>query len=432
MFEGLIDRFQIIRRKVLGYGRITKSEMEIILKDIRITLLEADVNYKVVKDFINDLGKKCEELELSKTLKPGDIIIKAVFEELVLLLGKVPQRIEFKKDGYTIISLIGLQGTGKTTTAAKLALKYKKKNPLLVPADIKRPAAFEQLNLLAERVNIPVCPFQGDSAIRTVKKAKELALEQGYGLVIVDTAGRLHIDEELVQELIDINKAVSPDYQLLVADGMSGQDAVNQATVFKEKIDLNGAILTKMDGDAKGGAALSITRAANVPIFYVGTGEDLNGIEEFYPDRMAQRIMGMGDIASLVEKVKIVEDEIGQKKLRKKMMKGELNFEDFLTQLRAVKKLGPLSKLAAMIPGAKESDVDENEMKKIEAIINSMTKKERFNPEIINGSRKRRIAAGSGTQIRDINQLLKQFDYARDLLKKMGRGKIPKNFAFKM
>ncbi|MBA7671921.1 Signal recognition particle protein [subsurface metagenome] len=219
---------------------------------------------------------------------------------------------------------------------------------------------------------------------------------------------------------------------LLEADGMSGQDAVNQATAFKEKIDLDGAILTKMDGDARGGAALSITRAANVPIFYVGTGEDLNGIEEFYPDRMAQRIMGMGDIASLVEKVKVVEDEIGQKKLRKKMMKGELNFEDFLEQLRAVKKLGPLSKLAAMIPGAKESDVDENEMKKIEAIINSMTKKERFNPEIINGSRKRRIAAGSGTQIRDINQLLKQFNFARDLLKKMGKGKMPSNIPFKI
>jgi signal recognition particle subunit SRP54 len=340
-------------------------------------LLEADVNYKVVKDFINDLGKKCEKLELSKTLKPGDLIIKAVFEELVLLLGKIPQRIEFKKDGYTIISLIGLQGAGKTTTAAKLALKYKKKNPLLVPADIKRPAAFEQLNLLAKRVNIPICPFQGDSAVKTVRKAKDLALEQGYGLIIIDTAGRLHIDKDLVQELVDINNAVSPDYQLLVADGMSGQDAVNQATAFKDKIDLDGAILTKMDGDARGGAALSITRAANVPIFYVGIGEDLNGIEEFYPDRMAQRIMGMGDIASLVEKVKVVEDEIGQKKLRKKMMKGELNFEDFLGQLSVVKKLGPLSKLAAMIPGAKESDVDENEMKKIEAIINSMTKKDK-------------------------------------------------------
>lgn len=432
MFEGLIDRFQIIKRKVLGYGRITKSELEIILKDIRITLLEADVNYKVVKTFVNNLSKKCEGLELSKALKPGDLIIKAVYEELILLLGKTPQHIEFKKDGPLIISLIGLQGTGKTTTAAKLALKFKGKNPILVPADVKRPAAFEQLNLLAKSANIPICPLQDESAIITVEKAKDLAHEQSYGLIIIDTAGRLHIDEDLIKELIEINHAVNPDYRLLVADGMSGQDAVNQAVAFKEKIGLEGAILTKLDGDAKGGAALSITRAANVPIFYIGTGENLGGIEEFYPDRMAQRIMGMGDILSLVEKVKIVKDEIDEKRFRKKVIKGELNFEDFLEQLKAVKKLGPIAKLAAMIPGLKERDVDESELKKIESIINSMTKQERLKPDIISGSRKRRIAVGSGTTTRDVNQLLKQFYYARDLLKKMGRGKLPGKMPFKL
>jgi len=432
MLEGLIDRFQRIRRKILGYGRITKSELDIILKDIRITLLEADVNYKVVKGFIDDLRNKCEGLELSKSLKPGDIIVKALYEQLTLLLGETPQHIDFEKNDPLIISLIGLQGVGKTTVAAKLAVKHKGRNPLLVPADVKRPAAFEQLNQLAKRIDIPICPQERTSAITTVKRAKDLARTKGCRVVIIDTAGRLHIDEELVRELIEINKAIAPDYQLLVADGMSGQDAVNQAVAFKEKIGLDGAILTKMDGDARGGAALSITRAARVPIFYVGTGEDLGSLEEFHPDRMAQRIIGMGDIATLVERVKVVEHEIDQKRLRTKVMTGELNFEDFLEQLKAVQKLGPLKKLAAMIPGVKESDIDEDEMKKIESIIKSMTKNERSKPDIIDGSRKRRIAAGSGTTVRDVNQLLKQFRLARDMLKKMGSGKALKNTPFRM
>jgi len=432
MLEGLIDRFQKVRRKVLGYGRITPNELDSILKDIRITLLEADVDYKVVKRFITDLRNKCERLELSRSLKPGDLVIKAVYEELVLLLGKTPQRIAFRDDGPSIISLIGLHGVGKTTTAVKLALLYKGKKPLLVPADVKRPAAVQQLELLAESVHISVCPLQENSTISTVKKAKDLARSQNHNLLIIDTAGRLHIDEVLVQELIDVNDTINPDYRLLVADGMSGQDAVNQAALFKEKVGLEGAILTKMDGDARGGAALSITHAAAVPIFYIGTGEDLRGLEEFYPDRMAQRIMGMGDILSLVDRVKVVEHEIDQKRLHKKVVKGELNFADFLEQMKAIKKLGPISKLAAMIPGIKESDVNEAEMKKLEAIINSMTRKERTNPDIIDGSRKRRIAAGSGTTVRDVNQLLKQFYYARDLLKRMGKGTLSGKMPFKI
>lgn len=422
MFEGLIDRFQIIKRKVLSYGRITKTEIDTILKDIRINLLEADVHYQIVKEFVENLSKKAQGLELQKSLNPGDLVLKLVYEELVLLLGQTPHQIEFKQNRPTIISLIGLQGVGKTTTAAKLALRYKSRKPLLVPLDTKRPAAVEQLDQLAKRIGIPIYPLEKD-AILTAKRAKEFAHKESYGLMIIDTAGRLHIDEELISELNQIDKITEPDYRLLVADGMTGQDAVNQAKSFKEKVGLDGAILTKMDGDARGGAALSITRAADVPIYYIGTSESLEGIEEFYPARIAQRILGMGDIESLVEKVKTIEKDIDQQKLKKKMIKGELNLQDFMEQLKAVKRLGPLAKIAAMLPGVKETDLNENELKRIEAIISSMTKKERLNPEIIDGSRKKRIARGSGTTTTEVNQLLKQFYYARDLLKKMSKSR---------
>jgi signal recognition particle subunit SRP54 len=431
MFEGLIDRFQIVKRKILGYGRITSQELDSIFKEIRIALLEADVNYRVVKDFITGLGEKTQGLELSRSLKPGDLVIKAVYEELVELLGKTTRHIEFEKAGFTVISLIGLQGVGKTTTAAKLATKYRNRNPLLVPADTKRPAAVQQLEYLARRAKTPMIPLEKNSAVATVKKAKKLAGEKGYGVIIIDTAGRLHIDEPLIGEIREIHEALEPNLRLLVADGMSGQDAVNQARAFNEKIGLDGAILTKMDGDARGGAALSIVRVADVPIFFVGTSEKLDGLEDFHPDRMAQRILGMGDVMSLVEKVKTVEAEIDQEKIKKKMMKGELNLEDFLEQLGAVKKLGSLSKIAAMMPGVKESDVDEAQFKKMEAMINSMTRRERLHPEIIDGSRKRRIAAGSGTAVADVNRMLKEFFLARDMLKKYGKG-MPVKMPFKI
>ncbi|MBN2621579.1 signal recognition particle protein [candidate division WOR-3 bacterium] len=428
MFEGLIDRFSIIRRKVLGYGRITRSELDSILKDIRITLLEADVNYKVVKEFIEVLNDHCLKLELSRSLQPGDLIIKTVYEQLIVLLGQTPRLLIFKPNAITVISLLGLQGVGKTTTAAKIAVKYKGRKPLLVPADVKRPAAYEQLQSLGKRAGVAVFPLEGENARDVAKQAMKRAHADGHGLVIVDSAGRLHIDEMLVQELVGIHKVIDPDYRLLVADGMSGQDAVNQAISFKEKVGLEGAILTKMDGDARGGAALSISRAAGVPLFFVGTGEELPGIEEFHPDRMAQRILGMGDMASLVEKVRGLEIRVDEKKMRAKIEKGDLNFVDFLEQMKAVRKLGPLAKIAAMIPGVKETDVDEGELKKVEAMINSMTQQERLHPEIIDGSRKRRIAAGSGTSMQDINRLLKQFKMARNMLKQMGRkgkGKLP-------
>jgi signal recognition particle subunit SRP54 len=431
MLEGLIDRFQLVKRKILGYGRITDRELESIYKDIRISLLEADVNYKVVKEFIDELGAKTKSLELSKSLTPGDLVIRAVYEELVDLLGKTTHHIDLKKDGPTVISLIGLQGVGKTTTAAKLAAKYRGRKPLLVPADTKRPAAVEQLMQLAKRANIPAVPLDDGNAVKTVKQAKRLSEKEGHGVIIIDTAGRLHIDDALIAELIDIHSALKPDYRLLVADGMSGQDAVKQASEFKASIGLDGAILTKMDGDARGGAALSIARAADVPIYFVGTSEQIEGLEEFHPDRMAQRILGMGDVQSLVERVKTIETEIDQEKMRKKALKGDLNLEDFLEQMSAVKKLGPLSKIAAMVPGVKEGDVDEDQFKRMEAMINSMTRRERLHPDVIDGSRKRRIAAGSGSSVADVNRMLKEFFYARDMLKKFSKN-MPGKFPFKM
>jgi signal recognition particle subunit SRP54 len=424
MFEGLTDRFQIFRRKVLGYGRITKTEIDAILKDLRVTLLEADVHYQVVKEFIENVQKKALNQNLDKRLNPGELVMKIVFEELVELLGKTPRHVTFKNDGPTIISLLGLQGVGKTTTAAKLAYRFSNRKPLLVPADAKRPAAVDQLVQLGKRNNIPVFPLKDNNPILTAKLAKETAEKENYGLVIIDTAGRLHIDDELVDELIKINDVVKPDYKILVADGMTGQDAVNQARTFKEKVGLDGVILTKLDGDARGGAALSIARVSGVPLYYIGISENIDGLEEFYPDRIAQRILGMGDVVSLVEKVRTIESEIDRERLQKKIVKGDLNLEDFLEQMRAIKKLGPLSKLVGMLPGVKETDINEDEFKKIEAIINSMTRKERQHPEIIDGSRRRRIAMGSGTTVADVNQLLKQFFYAKDLLKKMSQGKL--------
>jgi signal recognition particle subunit SRP54 len=422
MFDTLIDTFGKLKRKILGYGRITGSELDAILKDIRVTLLEADVNYKVVREFIDGLRKKCEGFALHKSLKPGDLVLKAVYEELTEMLGGSARHMAFSADEVTVISLLGLQGVGKTTTAVKLAHEYKGKNVLLVPADAKRPAACEQLQQLARRVGVEVFPLIKNDALETVHRAKEHARAEGYRLMIIDTAGRLHIDDMLVDELRSIHDAVKPHYRLLVADGMTGQDAVNQASAFKEKIGLDGAILTKLDGDARGGAALSIARAAGVPLYYMGTGEDLTGLDVFYPDRVAQRILGMGDIAGLVDKVKAVEQELEQGELRTRMLEGDFNFEDFLEQMKMVRRLGPLKKLAAMIPGVKETDVNEREIKVVEAIVHSMTRHERLHPGIIDGSRKRRIAAGSGTSVQDVNKVLKQFKLARDMLKKYGKG----------
>lgn len=425
MFERLTDRFQQLKRQILGYGRITTSEIETILRDIRITLLEADVHYQVVKGFTDDLARRAQTLELSRSLTPGDLVLKMVYEELVRLLGGESRPLRLKSAGRTVISLIGLQGVGKTTTAGKLAQRFRDRKVLLVPADAKRPAAAEQLTQIGARAAVPVFPLQDGDAISTVRRALDHADRTGCGLVIVDTAGRLHIDDDLIAELQAIHREAKPDYRLLVADGMAGQDAVRQAQDFQRKVGIDGAILTKMDGDARGGAALSITRAAGVPIHLVGTSEHLDGLEDFHPDRMAQRILGMGDLTTLVEKVQTMETGADQRQLQQKVASGELNLEDFREQMKAVKKLGPLSKLASLLPGIKDSDLNENEFRRIEAIISSMTRRERQRPEIIDGSRKRRIASGSGTTVAEVNQLLKQFFYARDLLKNMARGKRP-------
>ena len=422
MFDTLIDTFGKLKRKILGYGRITDRELDAILKEIRITLLEADVHYRIAREFIDRVRVTCEGSALLKSLKPGDLVLKAVYEELTELLGGSVHRITFSTDRITVISLLGLQGVGKTTTAVKLAHMYKDKDTLLVPADAKRPAAYEQLQRLGQRIGVEVFPLVENDALETVRRAKEHAQANGKQLVIIDTAGRLHIDDELVDELQSIHEISNPHYRLLVADGMTGQDAVNQASSFKEKTGLDGAILTKLDGDARGGAALSIARATGVPLYYIGTGEDLGGLDVFYPDRVAQRILGMGDLAGLVDKVKVVEQELDQEKLRTKMLEGDFNFEDFLEQMKMVRRMGPLKKLAAMIPGIKEADVDEREIKKVEAIVHSMTRQERLHPGIINGSRRRRIAAGSGTSMQDVNKVLKQFRIARDMLKKYGKG----------
>lgn len=422
MFDTLIDTFGKLKRKILGYGRITGSELDAILKDIRVTLLEADVHYRIVREFIERLRSKCEGYALHKSLKPGDLVLKAVYEELSELLGGSACHVTFSSDGITVMSLLGLQGVGKTTTAVKLAIKHKDKNALLVPADAKRPAACEQLRQLGERAGIEVFPLVENDAPETVRRARAHAQAAGKNLMIIDTAGRLHIDDVLVDELRSIHDIAQPHYRFLVADGMTGQDAVNQASAFKAKVGLDGAILTKLDGDARGGAALSIARAADVPLYYVGTGEDLAGLDVFYPDRIAQRILGMGDIAGLVDKVKAVEQELDQQELRTKMLEGDFNFEDFLEQMKMVKRLGPLKKIAAMIPGVKEGDVDEREIQKVEAIVHSMTRQERLHPGMIDGSRKRRIAAGSGTSMQDVNKVLKQFKIARDMLKKYGKG----------
>lgn len=426
MFDGLIDRFQILQRKILGYGYITGSEVDGIMRDLRITLLEADVNYLVVKDFVESVRSKVAGLNLTGRMNPGDLILKAVYEEMVGLLGGAAHHLEFKGDA-TVITLIGLQGAGKTTTAVKLSRRYREKDPLLVGVDTKRPAAVAQLAALAQRSEAAFFAAKANNPVAIAQEAIAWARAKEHRIVIIDTAGRLHVDDELLNELNAIHRAVSPAYRLLVADGMTGQDAVNQTRTFGAKVGIDGVILTKLDGDTRGGAALSIVRAGRVPIFFVGTGEAVDGLEEFHPERMAQRILGRGDLATLVEKVKAIETESetgAREGLKKRLARGELNLEDFMNQLRSLKKLGPLAKLAALIPGARESDVDEAEIKKIEAIINSMTGKERRYPEILDGSRKRRIAAGSGTAVADINRLLKQFDGAREMLRQMSGGKI--------
>jgi signal recognition particle subunit SRP54 len=432
MFEDLTGKLEGIFKKLRGHGRLSEDNIKDALKEVRRALLEADVNYKVVKDFINQVEAKAIGQEVLRSITPGQQVIKIVYDELINLLGK--ERVEVKFSPYppTIFMLVGLQGSGKTTACGKLARYYRKKGrfPLLVAADIYRPAAVDQLKILGKSLDLPVFS-SNKNPIKICEDSINQAKKDGRDLVIIDTAGRLHIDEPLMQELLEIKKAVSPQEIILVADAMTGQDAVNIAKTFEEKIGLDGVFLTKMDGDARGGAALSIRAVTGKPIKFVGTGEKLDALEMFYPDRMASRILGMGDVVSLVEKAEEAVSLEEAEKLEKKLRKEAFTLEDFYAQLQQIKRMGPLDSILSMIPGLggkvmKGLKIDEKAMVRVEAMINSMTKEERQKPYIIDGSRRKRIAKGSGTSVQDVNKLLKQFFMMQKMIKNLGKMDLSK------
>jgi signal recognition particle subunit SRP54 len=424
MFDLLTQRLIELQRKLLGHGRLGPQEISRALSEIRTILLDADVNYKVVGQFVRAVENRLKEQDITASLKPGELINYTVYQELIQLLGGTTPKLELNSTP-AIISLVGLQGTGKTTLAGKLALRFRNRKPLLVACDPKRPAAVSQLEAIARRAGCDFQPVTGD-VVSTCITAREKARAQNNGILILDTAGRLHIDEEMMAELVAIEKEIRPDVSLLVLDGMIGQDAVNQATEFTRRLKLTGCCFTKLDGDARGGAVLSVRQVTGLPVFFISTGEKLEELEEFHPDRIAARILGMGDIKTLAEKVQSVTRPQQQQEIAQKFLKGKFDLEDFLNQLRTVKKMGSLSKLLALVPGAGNVDVDEKEFSRIEAIIQSMTPEERRNPDIINGSRRLRIARGSGTTVSDVNQLLREFQQARELARQLSSGKMPK------
>ena len=429
MFENLGDRLQNALNKIKGYGKITEDNIGEVTREIRLALLEADVNYKVVKEFINNVKEKALGEEVKKSLKPGEVFVKIVKDELVDLLGKEDEPLIVVKP-MTILMMCGLQGSGKTTTTGKLALLLRKKygmKPLMVACDVYRPAAIDQLKQLGKELNIEVYSEGKGNPVEIAKNAVEYAKENGYNYVLIDTAGRLHIDEELMEELQSINEAVKPNEILLVIDSMTGQDAVNVITGFNERLPLTGAVLTKLDGDTKGGAALSIRHLTNIPIKFIGVSEKMDGLEPFHPERMASRILDMGDLMSMIEKAEGVFDEDEALKAAKKLQKGKFDLEDFLKQLNQIKKLGPLENLIKLIPGAKKMglnnvNIDPKQMAHVEAIILSMTVEERRNPDILKASRKRRIASGSGRSVEEVNRLLKQFEQMKVMIKRMKNG----------
>ena len=424
-FEGLSSRLQDITRKLRGKARITEGDLKEMLREVKLALLEADVNYKIVKQFINSIQEKALGQDVLKSLTPGQQVIKIVKDELVELLGGTESKINFTPNPPTIIMLVGLQGSGKTTTAGKLAnlLRKQGKKPLLVACDVYRPAAIKQLQVVGAQLNIPVHANEtSKDVVHIAKQALNVAMSKMNDVIILDTAGRLHIDEELMQELKDIKSNVKPHEILLVVDSMTGQDAVNVATSFNENIGIDGVILTKLDGDTRGGAALSVKEVTSRPIKFAATGEKLNDIEVFHPERMASRILGMGDILSVIEKAEESFDAEQAIKLEETLRKQEFDLDDYLSQLRQIKKMGSFSGLLNMIPGMnqlKDVKVDDKEFVKIEAIICSMTKKERRNPKILNGSRRLRIAKGSGTTVQDINKFMKSFEMTQTMMKRM-------------
>lgn len=430
-FEGLASKLQETIKKLKGKGKLTEKDIKEAMREVKLALLEADVNYKVVKDFINNVSEKCLGAEVLESLTPGHQVIKIVNDELTALMGSTESSINFSQTGLTVIMMVGLQGAGKTTFSGKLALELRKRNkkPLLVACDIYRPAAIKQLQVVGSQIDVPVFTM-GDkiSPVDIAKASIEHAKNNGFNVVIIDTAGRLHIDEDLMNELKNVKEAVTPDEIMLVVDSMTGQDAVNVAQSFNDQLDITGVILTKLDGDTRGGAALSIKAMSSKPIKYVGMGEKMNDFEVFHPDRMASRILGMGDVLSLIEKAQSAIDEKEAKELGQRVMNQDFNFEDYLTMMQQMKKLGPLNKLLEMVPGLPTKELQgvdlsqgEKEMKRIEAMIMSMTLKERRNPSLLNSSpsRKKRIAQGSGTTVQDINKLLKQYDMMKKMSKQM-------------
>ena len=424
-FEGLSSRLQEVTRKLRGKARITESDLKEMLREVKLALLEADVNYKIVKEFNTRIQEKALGQDVLKSLTPGQQVIKIVKDELVDLLGGTESKINFSPNPPTVIMLIGLQGSGKTTTAGKLAnlLRKQGKKPLLVACDVYRPAAIKQLQVVGGQLNIPVYANENSKdVVHIAKQAMSIAMSKMNDVIILDTAGRLHIDEALMEELKKKKKEIKPHEILLVVDSMTGQDAVNVASSFSENVGLDGVVLTKLDGDTRGGAALSVKKVTGKPIKFAATGEKLSDIEVFHPERMASRILGMGDMLSIIEKAEEAFDEEEALKLEKKLKKQEFDLDDYLMQLRKIKKMGSFSSILKMIPGMsqlKDVKVDDKEFVKIEAIICSMTAKEKRNTKLLNGSRRLRIAKGSGTTVQEVNKFIKSFEMTQSMMKKM-------------
>ncbi|WP_173443020.1 signal recognition particle protein [Selenomonas ruminantium] len=440
IFESLSDRLQETFKKLRGHGKLTEDDVNEAMREVRMALLEADVNFKVVKNFIKTVKERAIGQDILETLTPAQVVVKIVDEELTNLMGGTQSRINISPNPPTIIMMAGLQGAGKTTSAGKLGLSLKKqgKRPLLVACDIYRPAAIKQLQVVGKQLDIPVFSMeQGTDAVTIAKSSIAYSQSHANDVIIIDTAGRLQIDEALMQELRDIKAEVKPHEILLVVDAMTGQESVNVAQTFNDSLGLDGVIMTKLDGDARGGAALSVKAVTNVPIKFIGMGEKLEPLQPFHPDRMASRILGMGDVLSLVEKAQQTFDMEEAKKMEKKLRKDEFTLDDFLSQMQQVKKLGSLENILGMIPGmgglkkqleGQDIDLDGKEMRQIEAIIRSMTPQERADITIINGSRRKRIAMGSGTRVQDVNKLLKQFGEMRKMMKKMKKMQKGKGF----
>ena len=426
-FESLSDKLQNVFKNLRGKGRLSEADVKAALREVKMALLEADVSFKVVKQFVNSVQERAVGQDVLNSLTPGQMVIKIVHEELIALMGSETTEISLKPGSeITVILMAGLQGAGKTTTTAKIAgkLKAKGRKPLLAACDVYRPAAIEQLQINGEKQGVPVFSMgDNQNPVNIAKAAVEHAQKNGFNVVILDTAGRLHIDETMMGELQAIKEAVEVHQTLLIVDAMTGQDAVNVAESFQNKIGIDGVILTKLDGDTRGGAALSIKAVTGKPILYIGMGEKLSDLEQFYPDRMASRILGMGDILSLIEKAELEVDEAKARELSQKLKKAEFDFNDFLEQMRQIKKMGGVSSIMSMMPGMPQlkgdAEVDDSAMDRVEAIILSMTKEERSNPSILNPSRKQRIARGAGVEISEVNRIVKQFDQMKKMMKQL-------------